>query len=111
MIAISQFWCCLNPREQAITAACLPYYIASLGYIPQEDFYALWAAFGKSPTNKLVGAYIALYALTAGEVTDIEGNVTPVFFFGFEFWFEMALYAVNPGFGCASLCKELTFTS
>jgi len=105
------YWCCLNPREQAIAATCMTAYIGSPGYILQTDYEAAWALQGYETTNKLVVAFNTIYGLVSGTVADPEGDPIPVMFMTGDFWAALVEFSFTTGLSCAAKCKELVFSS
>jgi len=109
-IEIVWFWCCLNPREQAILVLCMNAFAFSPGYIRQDTFYGAWALGGYSPTNKLVVQFVANYDLVPSEIVDIEGNEIPIFLLQTWLWPALYAYSFDPGLVCDQECFILRYS-
>jgi len=109
MPPLSRFWCCLPDSDQLVLAGCLSFFVTLTGYVPKVFFDGLWSTLVTTTVPQRRELFLWEFRLTLGEVDLGDGEIIEVYFFDFEFWPALALYALDPGLTCAAPCLYRTF--
>jgi len=108
-LPISEWWCCLNPRERTSLAFCGGQFIANPTFMYQTTFDAFMAFTGESSNILMLDYFMSFYGLEYQLIPCGEDCVIEAVVFVGGFWPLLVAFMITDGFICDEPCKLLTF--